>query len=186
MRAQLQAAYAQPTYEKAKAAFARLQRALRQCNASAAASLAEGLEETLTLHRLGLAAKLGASFKTTNCIESVNALIEQRTAKVDYWKTSDQQQRWVATALLDLEPRLRRVKGYRHLPALRRALQAQGNETERKRSRKRPSHITRSAAEFQLRMTLTPNATRQVKLRHCGAENIHGASPVSYSLFDSP
>jgi transposase-like protein len=124
LRAQLQAAYGQPTYEKAKAALGRVQQALAQRNASAAASLAEGLEETLTLHRLGLAAELGASFKTTNCIESVNALVEQRTAKVDYWKNSDQQQRWLATALLDIEPRLRRVKGYRHLPALRRALQA--------------------------------------------------------------
>ena len=124
LRAQLQAAYAQPTYAKATAALGGVHRALLQRNASAAASLQEGLEETLTLHRLGLATELRASFKTTNCIESVNALIEQRTAKVDYWKNSDQQQRWLATALLDIEPRLRRVKGYRHLPALRRALQA--------------------------------------------------------------
>ena len=135
LRAQLQAAYGQPTYEKAKAALERAQRALAERNASAAASLAEGLEETLTLHRLGMAAELGASFKTTNCLESVNALIEQRTAKVDYWKNSDQQQRWVATALLDIEPRLRRVKGYRHLPALRRALQAYRNAAETPRTR---------------------------------------------------
>ena len=124
LRTQLQRAYAQPTHEKATAALERVPRALLPRNASAAASLLEGLEETLTLHRLGLAAELRASFKTTNCIESVNALIEQRTAKVDYWKNSDQQQRWLATALLDIEPRLRRVKGYRPLPALRRALQA--------------------------------------------------------------
>jgi putative transposase len=124
LRAQLQAAYGQPTYTTAHAALMRVYRALLQRNASAAASVLEGLEETLTLHRLGLAAELGASFKTTNCIESVNALVEQRTAKVDYWKNSDQQPRWLATALLDIEPRLRRVKGYRHLRALRRALQA--------------------------------------------------------------
>jgi hypothetical protein len=65
---------------------------------------------------------LGLSFKTTNCLESINALVEERCAKVDRWTNSHQRQRWLATALLDIEPRLRRVKGYRHLPKLREAL----------------------------------------------------------------
>ena len=63
-----------------------------------------------------------SGLKTTNCIESVNALIEERCAKVDHWKTSNQRQRWLATALTDIEPRLRKVMGYRHLPKLREAL----------------------------------------------------------------
>jgi hypothetical protein len=46
---------------------------------------------------------------------------------VDYWKNSNQRQRWVATALLDIEPGLRRIRGYRHLPALRHALQVELN-----------------------------------------------------------
>jgi hypothetical protein len=45
------------------------------------------------------------------------------TDKVDHWKNSYQRQRWVASVLLNIEPRLRRIKGYRHLPALRQALQ---------------------------------------------------------------
>jgi hypothetical protein len=105
IRRKLREAYAQPTYEKAKAALGRVRAELAQLNASAAASLDEGLEETLTLHRLGLQTELSLSFATTNCIESVNALVEQRTAKIDYWKTSDQKQRWLAAALLDIEPR---------------------------------------------------------------------------------
>jgi len=121
-RQKLQRAYAQPTYEAAKAALLRCQRELRLLNASAAASLLEGLEETLTLHRLGLGALLGASFRTTNVLESIMAQVEQRTAKVDHWRTSDQKQRWCAAALLQLEPRLRKVKGYRHLPQLVAAL----------------------------------------------------------------
>jgi putative transposase len=91
----------------------------------AAASLAEGLEETLTLHRLGLYAKLGRSFKTTNCLESVNALIEERCAKVDHWQNSSQRNRWLALALLDIEPRLRKVMGYQHLRELRGAIQSE-------------------------------------------------------------
>lgn len=121
-RTRLQRAYERPTYTEAKAALARLQRDLDARNQSAARSLAEGLEETLTLHRLGVFAVLGTSFKTTNCLESINALVEERCAKVDRWTNSNQRQRWLATALLDIEPRLRKVKGYRHLPRLREAL----------------------------------------------------------------
>jgi putative transposase len=66
---------------------------------------------------------LGESFKTTNCLESINAAVEARCAKVDHWVNSSQRHRWLAAALLDIEPRLRRVKGYRHLPKLREALQ---------------------------------------------------------------
>ena len=77
----------------------------------------------MTRHRLGVFGVLGRSLKTTNGLESVNALIEERCAKVDHWQNSSQRQRWLATALLDIEPRLRKVAGYRHLPKLRAALQ---------------------------------------------------------------
>ena len=80
------------------------------------------LDETLTLHRLGVYGVLGRSLKTTNGLESINALIEERCAKVDHWQNSSQRHRWLATALLDIEPRLRKVMGYRHLPKLRDAL----------------------------------------------------------------
>jgi len=42
---------------------------------------------------------------------------------VDYWKNSSQKQRWLATALLEIEPRLNRIRGYRYLPELRTAIQ---------------------------------------------------------------
>jgi transposase-like protein len=122
-RRKLQGAYEQPRYPEAKAALHRLRQELRLLNASAVTSLDEGLEETLTLHRLGLFEALGRSLKTTNCLESIMAQVGQRTDKIDRWRSSDQKQRWVATALLDIEPRLRRIKGYRHLPLLRAALQ---------------------------------------------------------------
>ena len=121
-RQRLQAAYNRPEYKEALAAIEKLHGELEERNQSAAASLAEGLEETLTLHRLGLYGVLGCSLKTTNCLESVNALIEERCAKVDHWKNSKQRQRWLATALGDIEPRLRKIRGYRHLSALRVAL----------------------------------------------------------------
>jgi transposase-like protein len=131
-RRKLQAAYQKPTYAEARAALLRLHQELRFLNESAARSLLEGLEETLTLHRLGVFPQLGLSLKTTNCLESLNALVEQRVGKVDHWRTSDQKQRWLAAALLDIEPRLRRTKGFRALPLLRQALLAeiQGQQSE--------------------------------------------------------
>ena len=122
-RGKLQVAYERPTYPDAKAALLRLRTELGLLNASAVGSLDEGFEETLTLQRLGLFDALGVSLKTTNCLESLMGQVGQVTDKVDRWRTSDQKQRWVASALLAIEPRLRRIKGYRHLPLLRAALQ---------------------------------------------------------------
>ena len=121
-RQRLQRAYNRPTYEEALGALETLHGELDDRNQSAAGSLAEGLDETVTLHRLGLYGVLGRSLKTTNCLESINALVEERCAKVDHWQNSNQRHRWLATALLDIEPRVRKVMGYRHLPKLRAAL----------------------------------------------------------------
>lgn len=121
-RRKLQAAYAHPAYADARRALLRLVTELRVMNESAARSLEEGLDETLTLHRLGVFPELSVSFKTTNLIESVMARVEDRTAKVDRWRTSDQKLRWCASALGVMERQFRRVKGYVHLPLLRQAL----------------------------------------------------------------
>ena len=122
LRKKLQAAYEQPTYDRAKKALQHVRRELALLNTSAAASLDEGLEETLTLHRLGCFRSVGVSLKTTNILESIHARVASRTDKVDHWKTSEQKQRWVATALLDLEPRLHRIKHFEALPELQRTL----------------------------------------------------------------
>jgi putative transposase len=121
-RRKLQAAYEQPTYEAAKKRLGKIKKELALINQSAANSLDEGLEETLTLHRLSLFKQLGESFKTTNCIENIMRLVGIYTNRIGYWKNSDQRQRWVGTALQEIEPRLRKVKGYRHLKELREAM----------------------------------------------------------------
>jgi putative transposase len=123
IRRKLQAASEHPTYDAASRALKQVRQELRLLNASALTSLEEGLEETLTLHRLGVFRELGISLKTTNLLESIHARVEARVQKVDHWRNSDQKQRWLATALLDLEPQLRRVKNFQALPLLRRALQ---------------------------------------------------------------
>lgn len=122
-RRKLQAAYEKEDYDKAKAALLAVRKELRLINASAVSSLEEGLEESLSVQRLGVPKELRKSLKTTNVIESVLSLIGRKTDKVNYWRNSDQKQRWVATALLDIEQRLNRISGYRHLKSLRVALQ---------------------------------------------------------------
>ena len=119
----LQHAYDLPTYQEAKAALDALKPELALMNESAQNSLEEGLEETLTLHRLGLMPQLKQSFRTTNCIESLNSMVAQLTRNVKRWTNSNQRSRWLATPLLDSEPRLRRIKDFRCLPRLRIALQ---------------------------------------------------------------
>ena len=121
-RRKLQAAYEQSTYEAAKKKLNLIKKELAILNQSAVRSLEEGLEETLTLHRLGMFPKLGTSFKTTNCIENIMLQVGIYTDRVSYWKNSDQRQRWVGTALQEIEPKLRTVRGYRHLRELREAM----------------------------------------------------------------
>ena len=121
-RRKLQSAYEQPTYEAAKKKLNLIKRELAILNQSAVRSLEEGMEETLTLHRLGMFPKLGISLKTTNCIENIMRQVGIYTDRVSYWKNSDQRQRWVGTALQEIEPKLRIVRGYRHLKELREAM----------------------------------------------------------------
>ncbi len=122
-RRRLQDAYAQTTYKEAKTSLIQLHRELEKFNASAAHSLMEGLEETLTIHHLGLAPELAKNLSTTNCIEGVMSQLGGYTDKVDRWHNSNQILRWTGMALMDIEPRLHRIYGFGYLKVLRFKLQ---------------------------------------------------------------
>lgn len=131
---QLQTAYAQTTYREAKAGLEKLYRELQDVNQSAANSLLEGLEETLTLHSLGLSPELCKSLNTTNCMESVMAQLGQYTDKVDRWHNSGQILRWTAAGLLEIEPRLHKIRGYRYLNLLRVKMRDEIKKRQEKRA----------------------------------------------------
>ena len=131
-RAKLRAAYKQTKYESAKRALEKLESELHEINPSAAKSLREGLEETLSLHRLGLSSKLGKSLSSTNCIESVMSQLGQYTDKVDRWRGGEHIQRWTASGLLELEPRLNRVKGFQYLKILKMRLKEEVAQRQKK------------------------------------------------------
>jgi len=122
-RKKLQDAYTQDTYSKAEASLLKLAKELDEINPSAANSLREGMSDTLTVHKLGLHRILKRSFSTTNCIESILAQVEQYTQRVDRWRGGSHIQRWVASSLLEIEPRLQKIRGYQHLQELRNKLQ---------------------------------------------------------------
>lgn len=115
-------AYKEPNYDKAKAMLIEIRDEIKILNISAARSLEEGLEETLTLHKLGLVEKLGVSLGTTNCIESLNSQIGRYLRKVTKWRNSDQIYRWVASGLLESERRMKKIRNYKTLITLRKRL----------------------------------------------------------------
>jgi transposase-like protein len=109
-------------YEDAKAALEKLFRQLERINPSAARSLEEGMEETLTLHRLGVGTLLRRSLATTNIIESCFSTVEHVARNVKRWQGGDHIARWTAAGLLEAEKKFRKVKGYRELKELARKL----------------------------------------------------------------
>jgi transposase-like protein len=118
VRAKIAKAYEMVTADQAERSLTALALDLERINPSAARSLREGLSETLTLHRLGIPHLLKKTLQSTNLIESVNAVVRQRTRNVKNWQSGDQVERWAAAGLLEAEKKFRRIRGYQTLPML--------------------------------------------------------------------
>ncbi len=84
--------------------------------------LREGLDETLTVMRLGLTGTLRRTFATTNPIENMNGALRRVTRNVKRWKDEAMIRRWVALGIAEAQKGFRRVKGYVHMPSLVAAL----------------------------------------------------------------
>ncbi len=118
----IKAAYAMRSSADAARALRSIINALKRINVSAANSLSEGLEETLTVHRLGVDEQLRRSLRTTNMIESGFSHARHLMKNVRRWRDSAHTQRWTATVLLEAERRFNRIHGYKHIPGLIAAL----------------------------------------------------------------
>ena len=121
--ARISAAYKMSDYDEARKSLDLTVRYLEKINPDAAASLKEGLEETLTVHRLGITGLLRKSLATTNPLESCFSGVRTTTGRVKHWRGDDMAQRWAVAALLRAEKKFRRVKGYKELPKLAAVLQ---------------------------------------------------------------
>jgi transposase-like protein len=111
-------AYQMTGYAEAKAELGKIFRQLERINPSAARSLEEGLEETLTVHRLGVGSLLRQTLASSNPIESCFSTVEKVARNVKRWRAGNHALRWTATGLLEAEKKFRRVKGYRDLELL--------------------------------------------------------------------
>ena len=121
---QLDNAYGMAEYADAKRALERLHRELMELNPSAARSLAEGLEETLTVHKLRVPELLRKSLSSTNAIESAFSVVEELCRRVKRWRGGDHLERWVGSGLLLAESKFHRLRGYRQIPQLVEAMVA--------------------------------------------------------------
>ena len=122
VKRKLQNAYAMTEYADARRALEKLLRERMDLNPSAARSLEEGMEETLTVHRLGVPPKLRRSLASTNVIESAFSMVETVCRNVSRWRPGDQIERWVGSGLLVAEIQFRKVRGFREIPLLRASL----------------------------------------------------------------
>ncbi len=120
----LNAAYALNDYAAAKQALDALHRELMDLNPSAARSLGEGMEETLTVHRLHVPMKLRKTLASTNVIESAFSIVARVCRNVKRWHGGDQRERWVGSGLLVAEKQFRRVQGYKQISGLIKELEA--------------------------------------------------------------
>jgi putative transposase len=118
VKKKLQNAYAMSEYSDAKRALEKLHRELMDLNPSAARSLEEGMEETLTVHRLRVPDQLRRTLSCTNVIESAFSIVETVCRNVKRWQPGDQIERWVGSGLLVAERQFRKVIGHRQIPLL--------------------------------------------------------------------
>jgi putative transposase len=119
---QLNVAYHETDYDQALKGLKTTARWLERLNPDAAASLREGMEETLTVVRLDVPELLRRTLATTNPIESAFSVAENVTRRVKCWREGDMRQRWCIAGLLRAESKFRRVKGHRYMAQLLRAL----------------------------------------------------------------
>lgn len=124
-RIKLQAAFNENTFKKASHRLQKLRNELLNISEPAANSLTEGLDELLTLHRLGIQGGVRESLRTTNAIESAFARVRAGARHISNWTDTAQVERWLGLIAPKVEKGFRRLPGFRQLTKLSRAVKAQ-------------------------------------------------------------
>jgi transposase-like protein len=120
----MRAAYRADSAILAQAQLEALAKELERTHPGAAASLREGLAETLTVLRLGVSPTLARTLRSTNSIESMISIARDHSTNVKNWQSGNMALRWCAAGMIEAGKQFRRVNGHLHLPALRAALDA--------------------------------------------------------------
>jgi putative transposase len=122
VRTAIRKAWSAGSVEQARKRLVGLAERLSEAHPGAAASLREGLDETLTILGMHVSATLTRSLRSTNPIENLNSALKQLARRVKHWQGGTMALRWAVTGIIEAEKRFRRIKGYRDLPALSIAL----------------------------------------------------------------
>jgi transposase-like protein len=125
----IRAAYHADSALAAQADLEALAAELDKTHPGAAASLREGLEETLTVLRLGIPPTLARTLRSTNAVESMISICREHAKNVTRWRDGTMALRWAAAGMLEAGKQFRRVNGHLHLPALRAALEREVAQT---------------------------------------------------------
>jgi putative transposase len=102
---------------------------LDKTHPGAAASLREGLTDTLTVLRLNVPPTLARTLRSTNVVESMISICREHAKNVKHWQDGQMALRWCAAGMVEAGKQFRRVNGHLHLPALRAELQRVTTET---------------------------------------------------------
>ena len=126
---EMRAAYANPDALVAEGALRALAKRIERSHPGAAASLREGLAETLTIARLGVPPTLARTLRSTNAVESMIEICRDHSRNVKRWRDGAMVLRWCAAGLFEAKKQFRRVNGHLHLRSLRTALNQHVQET---------------------------------------------------------
>jgi putative transposase len=128
LKRRLRRAWADTDHDRALAALRALAAELERSHPGAAASLREGMEETLTLTRLGIRGNLRKTLESTNPCESMIECVRRSARNVKHWQSGDMCLRWTAAGMLEAERQFRRIIGYRDLAKLVAAIERELNQ----------------------------------------------------------
>ena len=118
VKARLRRAWAETDHDRALEQLNTLALELDRAHPGAASSLREGMEETLTVIRLGISGKLKHTLQSTNPIESMISTVRIIHRNVKHWSSGEMCLRWTAAGMLEAESRFRKVQGYRGLATI--------------------------------------------------------------------
>ena len=118
VKLRLRRAWQETDHDRALEQLTALAIELDRAHPGAASSLREGMEETLTVTRLGITGKLKLTLQSTNPIESMISTVRVIHRNVKHWTSGDMCLRWTAAGMLEAETRFRKVQGYRGLATL--------------------------------------------------------------------
>ena len=130
----LRAAWTMKFYSDARAELKKLVEYLDDLNPSAARSLEEGLEETLTIHRLEVPDALRKTLRSTNPIENCFSFKQKYCRNVKRWSRGDMVLRWSSAMLLEVEKRFRRIRGHRSVRQLLSSLNLVNIDVDKKKA----------------------------------------------------